>query len=202
MTRRPFVHVNFAVGADGTYSGAISTEADWRRVHTLRERYGHVAVGAGTWNADRPALTCRLERLGRAPANTCRPVVFGGRWPLEAPARPGVIPLVLGPTKPRFSAEHHTCNTLNEALATIDALGIERLFVEGGPTLIRDFLRHDAIDVFTIFVPQSCPKKAAAAVSKTFPELSPPRDWWGLDTGLVLSWCPVDAAMFAAARAA
>ena len=69
---RPFVYLKLAATLDGkigTRSGHsrwISGEAARREVHGLRGRVQAVLVGGGTFYADDPRLTCRMEAPQRA----------------------------------------------------------------------------------------------------------------------------------------
>jgi len=157
--RRPLIHVNFAArGPDSAHpqlsSGNVSCHADWRRVHMLRERYDAVAVGARTWNIDQPRLTARAERLGREPRRQPARVIFAGSQPCIL-ARTGFPAFVVGRN---LDADRDVVavaadgNDLTTPLQTLHDYGIESLFVEGGPTLLRSFFDQGFVDVLTIFV--------------------------------------------------
>ena len=156
--RRPLIYVNFA--ASGRHSSHaqpcsanISCHADWRRVHMLRERYDAVAVGARTWIIDQPRLTARAERLGREPRRQPARVIFAGSHPCIF-ARAGSPAYVVGRNLDADNvvavAAHR--NDLSTPLKALHDHGIESLFVEGGPTLLRSFFDQGFIDVVTIFV--------------------------------------------------
>jgi riboflavin biosynthesis pyrimidine reductase len=157
--RRPLIHVNFA--ASGRHSSHaqpcsanISCHADWRRVHMLRERYDAVAVGARTWIMDQPRLTARAERLGREPRRQPARVIFAGSHPCIF-ARAGSPAYVVGRNldpDDDVVAVAADRNDLSTALKALHDHGIESLFVEGGPTLLRSFFDQGFIDVVSIFV--------------------------------------------------
>lgn len=157
--RRPLVHVNFAVsGAHSSNaqpcSANISCHADWRRVHMLRERYDAVAVGARTWIMDQPRLTARAERLGREPRRQPARVIFAGSRACIF-SRAGSPAYVVGrnlDSDDDVVALAADGNDLSTPLKALHAHGIESLFVEGGPTLLRSFFDQGFIDVVTIFV--------------------------------------------------
>ncbi len=132
--RRPFVIYKVAVALDGrtTLPGSrwISGEASRRLVHELRARVDAVAVGMGTFRADRPRLTARGVGATRQP----RRLVFGsGPIPDEAE-----LELVSGP--------------LEEELRRLAGEGVQSLLLEGGATLAGAFLRADLVDRLLVFV--------------------------------------------------
>jgi diaminohydroxyphosphoribosylaminopyrimidine deaminase/5-amino-6-(5-phosphoribosylamino)uracil reductase len=129
---RPFVTYKAAVSLDGrvTVPGRrwVSGEESRRLVHELRARSDAVAVGMGTFLADRPRLTARDVGADRQP----RRIVFGsGPVPEE-------FELVAGP--------------LDEALRRLGAEGVQSLLLEGGPTLATAFLRAGLVDKLLLFV--------------------------------------------------
>ncbi|MES2058254.1 MAG: dihydrofolate reductase family protein [Pseudomonadota bacterium] len=156
---RPFIHINFAAEDAGgsdvglAHAGNISCCADWHRVHELRERYDAIAVGGRTWNLDRPRLTVRAERLGREPRRQPSRVVFAGSHPCDIP--PGARAFVVSSHK---GVDHDVVtltmasHDLQEPLASLHEHGIESLLVEGGPMLLRSFLRQGLADAMTVFV--------------------------------------------------
>jgi riboflavin biosynthesis pyrimidine reductase len=156
---RPFIHINFAAedvgGAEAplAHSGNISCHADWRRVHELRERYDAVAVGGRTWNLDRPRLTIRSERLGREPHRQPQRVIFAGSHPCAvAPGAPAFVVRSNGGMGGGAVALAMTGHDLEAPLASLHAHGIESMLVEGGPTLLRSFLRQGLADAMTVYV--------------------------------------------------
>ncbi|PIC01506.1 dihydrofolate reductase family protein [Caulobacter sp. X] len=157
---RPFIHVNFAASDAGvsgealSYAGNISCSADWKRVHTLRERYDAIAVGVRTWNTDQPRLTARADRLGREPRRQPRRVIFAGAHPCAAP-QPGASVFVVGssaPTGRDVVTLAMNGRDLRAPLADLRDHGVESLLVEGGPTLLRSFLDQGMVDLITVFV--------------------------------------------------
>jgi len=156
---RPRIHVNFAANDPHSShaqpcSADISCHADWCRVHVLRERYDAVAVGARTWILDEPRLTARAERLGREPLRQPARVIFAGshRCIFERAGSPTyVVGRNLDADKEVVAVAAHR-NDLSTPLKALHDHGIESLFVEGGPTLLRSFFDQGFIDVVTIFV--------------------------------------------------
>jgi diaminohydroxyphosphoribosylaminopyrimidine deaminase / 5-amino-6-(5-phosphoribosylamino)uracil reductase len=129
---RPFVTYKVAVSLDGrvTVPGSpwVSGEESRRLVHELRARSDAVAVGMGTFRADRPRLTARGVDAPRQP----RRLVFG-----SGPVPDG-FELVSAP--------------LDEALAALGAEGVQSLLLEGGPTLASSFLAAGLVDKLLVFV--------------------------------------------------
>ncbi len=156
---RPRIHVNFAANSHHwshtqPCSADISCHADWRRVHMRRERHDAVAVGARTWILDQPRLTARAERLGREPLRQPARVIFAGSHRCVF-ARAGSPTYVVGRN---LDADNDVVAVaahrydLSTPLKALHDHGIESLFVEGGPTLLRSFFDQGFIDVVTIFV--------------------------------------------------
>jgi diaminohydroxyphosphoribosylaminopyrimidine deaminase/5-amino-6-(5-phosphoribosylamino)uracil reductase len=129
---RPFVTYKAAVSVDGrvTVPGSrwVSGEESRRLVHELRARSDAVAVGMGTFRADRPQLTARGVDAPRQP----RRLVFG-----SGPVPDG-FELVSGP--------------LEEALRALAGEGVQSLLLEGGPTLATAFTAAGLVDKLLLFV--------------------------------------------------
>jgi riboflavin biosynthesis pyrimidine reductase len=191
---KPFIHINFAVLADGSATAAeISSAADWRRVHRLRELYDAVAVGAHTWEQDRPRLSVRPERLGREPRRQPHRVIFGGRHACTA-LPDGRTTFVIGArpddgtgTAAGTVAIGARGHRLDEPLADLRRHGVRSLLVEGGPLLLASFLAQGCFDRLTVFVPTDCPAAAARAARHVLPE-PPPLRARRFGEGVLLSW--------------
>jgi diaminohydroxyphosphoribosylaminopyrimidine deaminase/5-amino-6-(5-phosphoribosylamino)uracil reductase len=129
---RPFVTYKVAVAVDGRVtvpaSRWVSGEESRCLVHELRARSDAVAVGMGTFRADRPELTARGVDALRQP----RRLVFG-----SGPV-PAGYDLVSGP--------------LDERLQELAGEGIQLLLLEGGPTLATAFLAAGLVDKLLVFV--------------------------------------------------
>ena len=194
---RPFIHLNFACAADGTMAAAegplpISSAADWRRVHGLRERYDGVAIGARTWERDRPLLTVRRERLGRDPRRQPCRVIFGGSRPC-AVAPDGRRTFLVGAGAPAegpnggpvlIPAEGHH---LGGPLGALFRHGVRSLLVEGGAMLLRSFLDQGFCDRLTVFVPAARADRAMEAVAKVL-AAPPPLAGRRFGEGVLLEW--------------
>lgn len=155
---RPFIHLNFAIDVAAEPSvppggGEVSCAADWRRVHQLREDYDAIAVGARTWNLDRPRLTARRERLGREPSRQPARIIFSGSQ-VCVPPQPGTAVFAIGRAAldnadALLSTPSHGLDRPLEALA---GRGIRSMLVEGGPTLLRSFLEQGLFDCLTLYI--------------------------------------------------
>jgi riboflavin biosynthesis pyrimidine reductase len=154
---RPLIHVNFAT--DGRewprgVAASISCEADWRRVHVLRERYDAVAVGAHTWNLDHPRLTVRRERLGREPQRQPARVIFAGAHSCDVHGLGDRVFLIGVPVAAPCGATE-IASYDHDLLPPLESLyrhGIRSVLVEGGPTILHSFLSQGLADAVTVFV--------------------------------------------------
>ncbi|AGK60784.1 2,5-diamino-6-(5-phosphoribosylamino)pyrimidin-4(3H)-one reductase [Archaeoglobus sulfaticallidus PM70-1] len=173
---KPFVFVNIASSIDGKISDEsrkqvrISCREDFQRVDRLRAFSDAIMVGIGTVLSDDPSLTVKDERLRyeRVQAgkdeNPIRVVVDSRlRIPLNAKilddrARTIVATTEKGLERVKlieeraevvvFGREKVDLRLLCEYLYKI---GVRRLMVEGGGTLINSLLREKMIDEFNIY---------------------------------------------------
>jgi 2,5-diamino-6-(ribosylamino)-4(3H)-pyrimidinone 5'-phosphate reductase len=177
--RRPYVIVNMAMSADGKISSVgrrqvrISGAVDRGRVDELKAGSDAVMVGIGTVLADNPSLTVKSGDLRRArvragkPENPVRIVVDSrGRTPLSADIlhkgageRIIAVSEKAGKNAPaRFRGLATVIVAGGEEvdlpllMARLRDLGIARLMVEGGGTLIASLLRHGLVDEFYTFI--------------------------------------------------
>lgn len=137
---RPHISVKWAQSLDGR-AAAADGSSQWitgpearADVHRRRAEADAIAVGTGTVLADDPALTARADRelLPHQPI----PVVIGARpTPTDAAVR-------RHPHTPLFYDTHD----LHAILADLHERGIQRLFVEGGPTLASAFVEAGLVD--------------------------------------------------------
>jgi diaminohydroxyphosphoribosylaminopyrimidine deaminase/5-amino-6-(5-phosphoribosylamino)uracil reductase len=144
---RPWVTVKWATSLDGRAAAADGTSqwitgtASRQRVHEQRAAHDAIAVGTGTVLADDPSLTARGDG-GELLAHQPIPVVFG-----ETP----VPPDALLRQHPAGLIELGHRN-LEVALRDLDARGIRRLYVEGGPTLASAFISAGLVDEVLIYL--------------------------------------------------
>ncbi|MFT4258876.1 bifunctional diaminohydroxyphosphoribosylaminopyrimidine deaminase/5-amino-6-(5-phosphoribosylamino)uracil reductase RibD [Microbacterium sp.] len=137
---RPEIIVKWAQSLDGRAAAADGT-SQWitgaaarADVHRRRADSDAIVVGTGTVLADDPALTARDgERL--LPHQPV-PVVIGTR---ETPSAAAVH---RHPLSPLFYATHD----LHEVVADLRERGVQRVFVEGGPTLASAFIAEGLAD--------------------------------------------------------
>nr|WP_017203978.1 dihydrofolate reductase family protein [Microbacterium barkeri] len=143
---RPHVTVKWAQSLDGR-AAAADGSSQWitgpiarADVHRRRAEADAIAVGTGTVLADDPALTARDgdALLPHQPV----PVVIGTRSTPEDAA------VHRHPHPPLFFDTHD----LAAVMADLHGRGIQRLFVEGGPTLASAFLAAGLADQVLAYI--------------------------------------------------
>ena len=176
---RPHVFVNAAMSADGKLSTyerrqvRISGPADFRRVDRLRAGADAVMVGIGTVLADDPSLTVKgpelvaaREASGAAPHPARVVVDSRARTPPDAAVLhrgPGLRVVGVSAAAPpdRIAAlgEFATVVVAGEdrvdlalLLERLHELGIRRLMVEGGGTLIAALVTAGLVDELFVYV--------------------------------------------------
>jgi diaminohydroxyphosphoribosylaminopyrimidine deaminase/5-amino-6-(5-phosphoribosylamino)uracil reductase len=129
-----------AAAADGTSQWITGPEAR-ADVHRRRAESDAIVVGTGTLLADDPALTARRSDGSLYDAQP-RPVVIGSaEVPTDAAIR-------RHPIDPLFFATRD----LDSVLADLRERGVQRVFVEGGPTLASAFVRAGLADEMLVYV--------------------------------------------------
>lgn len=138
---RPFVTLKWAQSADGymdivrnqdSKPAAISTSLGRLAVHRLRAIHDAILVGSGTVIADDPILDSRLWG-GRSP----RPVILDRRGRINNDFR-------VVERDPIVITRH---DGIADILAQLYARGISSVLVEGGPTVLRSFIKSGLWDV-------------------------------------------------------
>ncbi|WP_164233337.1 bifunctional diaminohydroxyphosphoribosylaminopyrimidine deaminase/5-amino-6-(5-phosphoribosylamino)uracil reductase RibD [Microbacterium hydrocarbonoxydans] len=137
---RPHITVKWAQSLDGRAAAEDGT-SQWitgpvarSDVHRRRAEADAIVVGTGTVLADDPALTAR-DGDGLYPHQPV-PVVIGSRPVPEDAA------VHRHPHAPLF----YDTRDLHAVVAALHARGIQRVFVEGGPTLASAFLASGLAD--------------------------------------------------------
>jgi riboflavin-specific deaminase-like protein len=155
-----------AASLDGRVAGPagepiqLSGEADLRRVNALRAASDAIAVGIGTVLADDPRLTARPEPRPPREEQPLRVVVDSRlRVPDEArvlddradtlvlAAQQGEVP----GAEVREAAGSDGVD-LAAGLADVEERGVERLLVEGGPTLAAALLAAGLVDRWHLYL--------------------------------------------------
>ncbi|MEJ6393983.1 bifunctional diaminohydroxyphosphoribosylaminopyrimidine deaminase/5-amino-6-(5-phosphoribosylamino)uracil reductase RibD [Gymnodinialimonas sp. 2305UL16-5] len=171
---RPMLTLKIATSLDGRIATA-SGESQWitgsgarRLVHGMRANHDAVLVGAGTARADDPSLTVRDMGITRQPVR----IVISRRLDLPVDsvlgrtAREVPVWLLHGPDAPdaarvAWAATGATlieCATgsggqvdLADAMQSLAARGLTRIFCEGGGTLAAALLAGDLVDRLAVF---------------------------------------------------
>lgn len=144
---RPFVTVKWAQSLDGR-AAANDGSSQWitgpaarADVHRRRAEADAIVAGTGTVLADDPALTAR-DPDGALLPHQPLPVVIGST-PVAADAA-----VHRHPRDPLFFATRD----LPAVLADLRGRGVQRVFVEGGPTLASAFVRAGLADELLVYV--------------------------------------------------
>ncbi|MEJ1087185.1 bifunctional diaminohydroxyphosphoribosylaminopyrimidine deaminase/5-amino-6-(5-phosphoribosylamino)uracil reductase RibD [Microbacterium sp. Mu-80] len=143
---RPHVTVKWAQSLDGRAAASDGT-SQWitgpdarADVHRRRAEADAIVVGTGTVLADDPALTARDGEALRPQQPV--PVVIGAR-PIPADAA-----VHRHPHSPLFYDTHD----LAEVLTDLGERGVQRIFVEGGPTLASAFIAAGFADTVLAYI--------------------------------------------------
>jgi diaminohydroxyphosphoribosylaminopyrimidine deaminase/5-amino-6-(5-phosphoribosylamino)uracil reductase len=144
---RPWVTLKWASSLDGRAAASDGTSqwitgtASRQRVHEEREASDAILVGTGTVLADNPSLTARGD-AGELMTHQPVPVVVGEREiPADAALRQHPAGLI----------ETHS-RDLAAILADLDARGLRRVYVEGGPMLASAIVAAGLADEFSIYL--------------------------------------------------
>ena len=144
---RPHVTVKWAQSLDGRAAASDGTSqwitgAEARAdVHRRRALADAIVAGTGTVLADDPALTARDPDGALLPHQPI-PVVLGARAvPADAAVRRHPLPLL-----------QYDGTDLPAVLARLRERGVQRVFVEGGPTVASAFVRAGLVDEVLAYV--------------------------------------------------
>lgn len=142
---RPHITVKWAQSLDGR-AAANDGSSQWitgqearADVHARRAAADAIVVGTGTVLADDPALTAR--EAGALLPHQPIPVVIGMR------AIPGDAQVFAHPHPPIIAQT----KDLHEVVTDLHTRGIQRVFVEGGPTLASSFIAVGLVDQILVY---------------------------------------------------
>jgi 2,5-diamino-6-(ribosylamino)-4(3H)-pyrimidinone 5'-phosphate reductase len=168
--KRPYVVINCAMSLDGKIarpSGEqlrISSYEDIKRMYEMRNKSDAVLVGVGTVLSDDPKLTVK-EKLVKNPKNPIRII-------LDSSCKTPVVALAVDEKAPTWIASSSDCDKiynknvevivcekdkdglidLKKLLEFLHKRGIKKLMVEGGSTVISNFLKQGLVDDFFVYV--------------------------------------------------
>jgi len=143
----------------------ISSDEDIKRMYQLRNKCDAVLVGIGTILADDPKLTVK-EKYVKNPKQPLRVILDSkGRTPTHALALNNISKTLIITSKGKektYKGSHIevvSCkidkNRLIDVKSALDLLyrkGVRTLLVEGGGTIIWNFLKNKVVDDFYIFI--------------------------------------------------
>jgi len=166
---RPYVFINCAMSLDGKIASPsgkqmkISCDEDIKRMYKLRNESDAVLVGVNTVLSDDPKLTVK-EKYVKNPRQPIRIV-------LDTYCKTPVDALVVNKTSKTFIVVGTECNKkfnenveivrceskdglidLNGLLEKLYKKGIKKLMVEGGSTVIWNFLSKNLVDDMFVYV--------------------------------------------------
>lgn len=177
---RPFVFVNVAATADGKIDtferkgAAISSAQDKARVDELRAGADAVLVGGRTLLGELPKLTVKNEALREARVRRGlepNPMKVGVVTRADLPLDSDFVQA--GPARVVIFTTHQTSKSqldalrnggvevfavdgprvdLHSMLVRLKSLGVERLMVEGGGTIIFEMLSQRLVDELSMYI--------------------------------------------------
>ena len=167
---RPYVIINCAMSADGKIASSvgrqlrISNEEDMRRVYNLRNEFDAVLVGVNTIQADNPKLTVKEEYV-KNPKNPIRVILDThcitkvDALAVDEKAKTLIITNGECDKNYKSNVEVVQCGVdyegfidLNQMLEILYNRGIKKLMVEGGSTVIWNFLQQSLVDDLFVFI--------------------------------------------------
>jgi len=168
----PYIIINCAMSIDGKIALPtkkpikLSSLEDFKRVHELRNYCDGILVGVNTIVIDDPKLTVKPEFVIKAKNPTRIVLDTHGRTPKSAKVFNGdsktiiVVDKKLKNKNIEFkNADVLYCSTNSDGLIWLEELmrllkdeGIENLLVEGGETVIFNFLKNKMADELNIYM--------------------------------------------------
>jgi 2,5-diamino-6-(ribosylamino)-4(3H)-pyrimidinone 5'-phosphate reductase len=169
--KRPYVVINCAMSADGKIASPsgkqmrISCDKDIRRMYELRNKNDAVLVGINTVLNDDPKLTVKSKYV-KNPKQPIRIVLDTNcRTPADALVADSTAKTLIVTGKKEYgkkygdSVEIIWCDKNEKGLISIKKLldhlykkGVRKLMVEGGGTVIWNFLKSGLVDDFFVYV--------------------------------------------------
>ena len=161
---RPYVIINVAQSINGIISGqngkpvVISSSEDTRRVHNIRKMVDAVLVGANTVINDNPELKFNESLVG--PGKQPMRVVLDSNLRIPESSRildGSVDTVIFNAVKPgtygRAKLFHFKPDDLSipGILNALGNLGVKRILVEGGASVINEFISSGMVDEFFIY---------------------------------------------------
>ena len=167
---RPYVIVNCAMSADGKIASPsgkqlrISDDEDIKRMYNLRNSCDAVLVGVNTILSDNSRLTVKEEYV-KSPKNPIRVILDTHcRTPVNALAvddKAKTLIIVNGLCSKNYvdNVEVIQCEVdsdgfidLGKMLELLYNYGIKKLMVEGGSTVIWNFLKQGLVDDLFVYI--------------------------------------------------
>jgi 2,5-diamino-6-(ribosylamino)-4(3H)-pyrimidinone 5'-phosphate reductase len=167
---KPYVIINCAMSADGKIALPtrkqlrISSEEDIKRMYLLRNECDAVLVGVGTILSDDPKLTVK-EKYVKNPIQPIRIILdtncMTPKNALAVNEKAKTIIFSKEECKNKFNpnveiikvkVDKNGVIDLKSMLEILSKRGIKKLMVEGGGTVIWNFLRQDLVDEMYVYV--------------------------------------------------
>ena len=148
--QRPFVTLKYGSSLDGRSAAADGT-SKWitgpearRDVHLRRTEIDAILVGTGTVIADNPELTARQVDGSLYPEQPLRVIL--GETQLDPGAR------IFDESDGKGKTIQLRTRDLNAALLELFELGVRHLMVEGGAIVASEFVRHNLVNEYLIYL--------------------------------------------------
>ena len=200
-TKRPWVILKWAQSIDGKMAAKdrgkhgrwISNEKSRRDVHKLRRSVQGILIGIETVLADDPMLTARPPRQN---ARLIRIVLDSGlRIPLECKLMDtAAAPTIVATTQEAVIthvdkseaiiekgaeilalADHNNMCDIDHLLDDLGKKNIQRLLVEGGPTVLTSFIERGLADAVRVYIsPNKLGSRGTAEITEAMSGFTDP----------------------------
>ncbi len=167
--KKPHVIINCAASIDGKIALVgkkplkISSEEDMARVHKLRNECDAILVGIETVLADDPKLTVKEKYVGAGKVKQPLRIVLDSRFRTPENAevmKPNAKTLIVTTCKEFKKGHVEVIKCGDDRVDLIKLMeilydrGVRKLLVEGGSTVIWEFLKNGLVDeMFVFFAP-------------------------------------------------